>query len=375
MLLNIYFYAPETDLEYKESKMIEPKQTKNNWNVLITGGAGFLGKSLVRELLDQTSPLKPGTVRVFDVAARPEDLSTHVEYVQGDIRDFRQLQDACKGIDLVIHTAAIVDWGVRSEKEVLDVNVEGTRNLVRACNENKVRFMVHTSSLDAVYSGNPLVNIDEDQPYPQQHETTYCRSKYLSEKVVLEAHKNGLETCVLRPSDIYGEMDPYHIGSLIDMAKGGFYIRLGNGKSSCQHVYVGNMAYALLLAAAALAEGNEKVGGEVYFITDGPGSNFFSFFDQVVRGAGYRIWPGNLWLPRGLAYFLATISESLAWLARPVKKYTPKFSRFAVTYTCTDFTFTAEKAREHFGFRPKYSKPEALARTIEFYRNERLKTV
>jgi nucleoside-diphosphate-sugar epimerase len=131
------------------------------------------------------------------------------------------------------------------------------------------------------------------------------------------------------------------------------------------------MAHALLMAAAELAMGNSRVGGQVYFITDGPGSNFFTFFDQVVRGAGYRIWPRNLWLPRGVAYTLASLSEFAASVISLFKKYNPKFSRFAVTYTCTDFTFSSAKARDHFGFAPKYGKEEALERTIAYYARER----
>ena len=355
--------------------MGESENRRKSWNVLVTGGAGFLGKAILQELLEGAAPLKPGLVRVLDVATPPPGINGHVEYVQGDIRDRDLVEKACRGIDVVIHAAAIVDWGVRPEQEVLDVNVEGTRNIIEACVACKVPYLVHTSSLDAVYSGKPLVDIDERQPYPEKHETTYCKSKYLSEKLVLEAHSNGLDTCVLRPSDIYGEMDPYHIGSLIDMAQGGFYIRLGNGRSKCQHVYVGNMAHALLLAAAALTEGNPRVGGQVYFITDGPGSNFFTFFDQVVRGAGYRIWPRNLWLPRGLAYILASASEFVGFVVSLFKKYNPKFSRFAVTYTCTDFTFSSEKARDHMGFVPRYGKEEALKRTIAYYAAERQKTL
>jgi len=69
-------------------------------------------------------------------------------------------------------------------------------------------------------------------------------------------------------------------------------VRLGNGKARCQHIYVGNIAYSHLQAADALMNGSEhKVGGQVYFMTDAPGSNFFKFFDQVVVGAGYRIRP------------------------------------------------------------------------------------
>ena len=186
--------------------------------------------------------------------------------------------------------------------------------------------------------------------------------------LVRESNGTSLKTCSLRPSDIYGENDPYHIGSLLNMAKGGFYIRLGNGKSKSQHTYVGNIAYAHILAAKALMDGNTVVCGNAYLITDGPGTNFFHFFDRIVEGSGYKIWPKNLWLPRPLAMFIGAVSEGIAILVRPVKKYQPKMSRFAVIYTCTDFTFNSEKARKDFGFIPKYIEEEAFKRTVDFYR-------
>ena len=151
------------------------------------------------------------------------------------------------------------------------------------------------------------------------------------------------------------------------MAKGGFYIRLGDGKAKSQHVYVRNIAHAHVLAAHALMNDNEAVCGQTYLITDGPGSNFFKFFDGIVEGAGYRIWPKNLWLPRSFAMFLGAISEGIAFLVRPIKQYTPKLSRFAVTYTCTEFTFSSEKAKRDFGFIPKYSEKEAFERTVKYY--------
>lgn len=346
---------------------------KDRANVLITGGSGFLGRRVLYEIFEGDSPLKPQIVRVLDMAEIPQEYKDRVEFIKGDVRDISVVTKACEDMDVVIHTAAVVDWGVRPESEVLGVNVKGTENMLQACREHNVKYFVHTSSLDAVYNGKALINIDEDQPYPEEHKTTYCTSKHLSEERVLEAHSPELQTVVLRPSDIYGEMDPYHIGSLIDMAKGGFYIRLGNGSSKCQHVYVGNMASSLLQAAASLISKNKKIGGNVYFVTDGKGENFFTFFDQIVRGAGYKIWPTNLWLPRPVAYFLGSVSESIAVLMSPIKKYHPKLSRFAVTYTCTDFTFTSDRAKSDFNYSLKYSVEEAVAKTIAYYREERLK--
>ena len=112
----------------------------------------------------------------------------------------------------------------------------------------------------------------------------------------------------------------------------------------------------------------KKIGGNAYFITDGEGTNFFKFFDKIVLASGYKIWPKNIWLPRKIAYSMGAISEFIAVLARPVKRYNPKFSRFAVTYTCNDFTFSSGKAKRDFGFEPRYSEEEALRRTSEFYK-------
>ncbi len=335
--------------------------------VLLTGGSGFLGTAIINELLAQDSALTVSLLRIIDLKVN-NFKDERIEFIQGDICDPEKVNQLCSGMDIVIHSAAIVDWGTKPEKEILRTNVEGTANVIRACKKEKVKFLVYTSSLDAIFGGKPLVNIDENIPYPEKHPNSYCRSKYLAEKLVTEANGPDLKTCILRPSDIYGEGDPFHIGSLIEMAKGGFYVRLGNGSTKSQHVYVGNMAHAHILAARALLEGNKAVAGNIYFITDGPPSNFFTFFDRIVEGSGYRIWPSKFNIPRNIAYVMGTISEGIAFLARPFRKYTPKFSRFAVIYTCSDFTFSTDKANKDFGFIPKYNADEAFGRTCEHFR-------
>ena len=341
----------------------------NRIKILVTGGSGFLGRSIVNELLEADSPVNAELIRIFDLK-QPADQRTdpRVEFVKGNILDLESLKKATEGIDLVIHSAAVVDWGIMSEDEVMAINYTGTENVVKACKHNGIRYLVYTSSLDAVYSGVPLINIDESYPYPEKHKTAYCLSKARSEQYVAGEVNDDFRAVILRPSDIYGEADPYHIGSLINMAKGGFYVRLGDGKAKCQHIYVGNIAHAHLQAAAALLEGSTKINGQVYFMTDAQGTNFFHFFDQVVIGAGYNVWPKNFWIPRPIAYAMGSMSEFFALLIRPFKKYVPKFSRFAVTYTCTDYTFNYNKARNDFGFKPKYSQQEALERTTLYYK-------
>lgn len=335
--------------------------------ILVTGASGFLGTRIVEELLDPNSPIKASKVIGFDIKDYSEEKKEGFSFILGDICDYSQVKKALEGIDIVIHSAAIIDWGTKSEEDVLESNLGGTKNIIEACKENGVKKLVYTSSLDAVFTGSALVDIDESQPYPEKHANVYCESKHLAEIEVIEANAENLRTCVLRPGDIYGEKDPYHIDPLIDMAKSGFYVRLGDGKSKCQHVYVGNMAYAHVLAANALWEENKKVEGQIYFITDGEGDNFFTFFDAIVSGAGYSISPKNFWIPKNIAYVMGTFSEWTAILVRPIKKYNPKFSRFAVTYTCTDFTFSADKAKRDFSFTPKFNHKESIANTIAYY--------
>jgi nucleoside-diphosphate-sugar epimerase len=336
--------------------------------ILVTGASGFLGNKIIEELLDPSSPIKPSIVLGFDIKAYSAKVPNHFKFIQGDIRNYSEVVEALKGVDVVIHSAAIIDWGTKTEKDVMDCNLGGTQNIIKACKENGVRNLVYTSSLDAVFTGKALVNINESQAYPKKHANVYCASKHLSEVEVVQANSEKLKTCVLRPGDFFGEKDPYHIDPLINMAKSGFYVRLGNGKSKCQHVYVRNMAYAHVLAANALWNNNKKVEGEIYFITDGLGDNFFTFFDKIVIGSGYTIFPKNFWIPKSIAYAMGAMSEWTAILVRPIKKYNPNFSRFAVTYTCTDFTFSAQKAERDFSFKPKYTASEAFAKTVAFYK-------
>ncbi|MCX6287966.1 MAG: NAD-dependent epimerase/dehydratase family protein [Bacteroidetes bacterium] len=338
-------------------------------NCLLTGGSGFLGKFMIEELLSSDSPLPLKSIRIFDTDIYHGPADPRIEFIKGNILDQEALNKACLGIDVVLHSAAIVDWGTHPPEEVYAVNTKGTANVINACKADGVKALVFTSSLDAVFGGKPLVNVDESIPYPAEYPNMYCRSKGEAEKLVKTANMDGLKTVLLRPADIWGEGDPFHIGSLVDMAKGGFYVRIGDGSAKSQHVYAGNMAVAHIQAAKALLDGNSLIAGQAYFITDSPASNFFHFYDAIVAAAGFRIWPKNFWIPRPAAYTMGALTEFSALLIRPFKKINPKFSRFAVIYTCSDFTFSSDKAVKDFGFKQKYSGEEAFARTVEFYKS------
>jgi len=344
--------------------------------VLITGGAGFLGHALVRELLREDDPvLRPTLLRVLDLhperleLPEPHTGTTRIELVTGDVRSFADVRRACQEIDLVLHAAALVDWGRQPDALLQQVNVGGTENVLRACVEAGVRALVHTSTLDVVYRGEPIEDGDESLSYPPHFVNTYCRTKADAERLVLAANdsEGELRTTVIRPCSIFGERDPYHVPPLLEMARRGLLFRVGNGKSRSQHVYVGNVAHAHLLAARSLLQ-RGQAAGEAYFVTDFPAQNFFDFLEPIVNAAGYRMLPWWLSIPRPVMYGLGCVLEGAAHLLRPVVRFNPTVTRFAADFVCLDFTFVSDKARRELGYAPVYDEEQAFARTIEYFR-------
>lgn len=344
--------------------------------LLITGGSGFVGRALVHELLRTDPVIDASEIRIFDIH-EPDFLAndSRITFFQGDVRNPEALTRAVAGIDAVFHLASMVDWGTHSPQTVFDINTGGTANAVHAASAAGAAAFVHTSSLDSVISGSPLRDVDESLPYPVKPPNAYCGSKAEAEKLVFAADDpdSGFRTVSLRPSSVWGEGDPYHISALVNLARNGPYVRIGDGSAVQQLVYVGNLAHAHLLACREIlnASGerrNARCAGKPYFVTDGPPENFFRFFDGIVEASGYTIRPANLWIPRRLMLAAGIVAEFLAWLLRPVLHWNPKVSRFAVNYTCNDFTFSSEAALKDFGFEPLYDRNTAMERTTSWFR-------
>lgn len=176
--------------------------------VLVTGGTGFLGAYIIRELLD-----KGYRVRALRRSSRlpvfiDSAVFQQVDWVEGDVLDVISLQDAMQGVEQVIHSAAIVSFLKKERKIMYQVNVEGTANVVNMALERGVRKMVHISSVAALGRTATGRQVDEDKKWEDSKVNThYARSKHKAELEAWRGMAEGMDTVILNPSTILGYGD------------------------------------------------------------------------------------------------------------------------------------------------------------------------
>lgn len=325
---------------------------------LVTGGAGFLGSSIVAALLRDGQ-----RVRTLDLTA-----SAHagVESVVGDLCQREVLARACEGVDTVFHSAALFAMHPRAAEALHRVNVGGTERVIAACQEHGVRRLVFTSSIDVVFDGTPIAGGTESLPYPSRYLDAYAQTKARAEQLVLAANGvQGLNSCALRPAGIYGPGDRTRLPRLLEASRSRGLVRIGDGRARFSHVYVDNVAHAHVLAARALSEGS-RVSGRAYFVVDAPPQNFFDFVAPFLEQVGVE--RSSMRVPAWSARSLAWANE---WLLRGFGRWLgrePGLTRYAVAATCVDFWFRHDRATADFGYHPIVPLEEAQRRTAEWFR-------
>lgn len=176
--------------------------------VLVTGGTGFLGSYIIKQLVE-----KGYTVRALRRTNKvpfwiSKEIMDKVEWADGDVLDVVALQDAMEGIDTVIHSAAVVSFVKKDRKEMYQVNVDGTANVVNMALEKKIRRLVHISSVAALGRTANGGHVNEEKKWEESKVNThYARSKYKAELQVWRGMSEGLDAVILNPSTILGYGD------------------------------------------------------------------------------------------------------------------------------------------------------------------------
>lgn len=324
-------------------------------NCLVTGGGGFLGQAVVRQLREVGD-----RVTVLARRRHPAVEALGAESLQGDVTDPEAVLDACRGRDVVFHVAAKAGiWGPAAEYEA--INVQGTRNVLEGCRAAGVPRLVYTSTPSVAYRSGGLEGAREDLPYPDHFECTYARTKATAERMVLEAHgKDGLATVALRPHLIYGPGDPNLIPRVLQRAREGKLLRVGSGQNRVDLTYVDNAAQAHLLAADRI----EQAGGRAYFLSDGAPVNLWAWINSLLEQVG--VPPIRKGIPFGVAWALGAASEAVYAAFRLPGE--PRMTRFLASQLATPHWFDLTSARTELGYEPQVSGEEGTRRLVEWIR-------
>ena len=315
---------------------------------LVTGGAGFLGINLVRYLQSCGHDVVSLDIVKFDYP----DMNGKISIITGDIRNKETVEEAMKGIDVVVHTAAALP--LYSSEEIFSTDIEGTKNLLEAAERNKVERFIHISST-AVYGipdHHPLFEDDKlDGVGP------YGKAKIQAEKECDNFRKKGLCVSIIRPKSFVG---PERLGVfdlLYDWAYDGKgFPMIGSGNNRYQLLDVEDLCEAILLCATlAKNKVNDtfNIGAKEY-------TTMKEDYQAVLDSAGFG--KKIIGLPEKPTIALLKILSALR--LSPLYKW--------VYETASKDSFVSiEKAERILGYSPKYSNKDALIRNYKWYKENK----
>ena len=303
----------------------------------VTGGTGFIGSHLIRELLAHGYAVT-ALVRTFERAQR---LPRDVRAIPADITKPESFQNALAGAEVVFHLAGVMGVSARlrgrakEQARVQRINVEGTRHVLELALAAGVPRIVYASSV-VVYGNTRGRVVDEGyRMEPPEFETTYQRTKFLAHyDVAAPMQARGAPLVIAVPGAVYGpgDLSPMQ-GVLRRLRRGRLPVMIGP-ENVRPWVYVEDVARGLRLCA------ERGRAGEAYNLT-GPGATMREFFDECARASGAR--PPLLWLPSAWARWAARVLE------RPAPGWAEQFKLLSgVTYLAC-----ADKAANELGWQPQ----------------------
>jgi UDP-glucose 4-epimerase len=308
---------------------------------LITGIAGFIGSTLARGVLAKGDQVRG--IDNFSTGKRHNlaEIQNQIDLRQADLLDLKSVQEACRGVDYVLHEAAIpsVPRSVLDPLESNRANIDATANLLVAARDAKVKRVVYAASSSA-YGDTPTLPKREDMtPNPI---SPYAVAKLASEYYMTSFWRcYGLETVSLRYFNIFGpRQDPSSPYSgvlakfITQMLRGEPPVIFGDGKQSRDFTYVENVVNANLLACQAPGS---QVAGRVFNIATATQIDLNETFLVLKKLTGYG---GEV-------------------------KYEPERAG-DVKHSLADLSL----ARKHLGYAPTVGFEEGLRRTIEWYRSQ-----
>jgi len=173
--------------------------------VLVTGGTGFIGAYIIKELVEKgysVRAIRRSNKLPFFISP---DLLNKVEWVNSDVLDVISLNEAMQGVDAVIHSAALVSFDKKERKQMYNTNVDGTANVVNLALENGIKKLVHISSISALGRTFAGEHVNEEKKWMDSKlNSHYGISKNKAEMEVWRGMGEGLDAVIINPSTVLG---------------------------------------------------------------------------------------------------------------------------------------------------------------------------
>lgn len=316
--------------------------------ILVTGGGGFLGSAICRQLAGQGHQ-----VVAFQRSPAEHLVADGVVSRQGSITSLPELRSAAEGSQAVIHTAGKAGvWG--NPADYHHINVDGTSNVITVCRELAIPILVHTSSPSVVHSGGDIGGADESLPIADHFLAPYPESKALAEKMMIAANSDDLKTVALRPHLIWGPGDPHILPRLAAKVRGG-RLALPGPEKIIDTIFVENAAQAHIDALQELA-GEARCAGKAYFVTNNEPLPQGEIIQRLLAAIGIEVTIRAV--PVMVAKTAGTVCET-AWRLLGLKSE-PPVTRFSVEQLATAHWFDTRAAEHDFGYRPAISIEQGL---------------
>ena len=324
--------------------------------VLVTGGTGFTGKALVRRLIDDGHKV---VALDYKEGHKTEELRKWGADVRiGSVTDPEIVAAAMKEVDVVQHLAAAFRELNVPNSFYDEVNINGTKIVLEAASREGVTKFVYCSTCGV--HGN-VENPPATEDSPINAADYYQQTKYQAEPLVLEYHRKGLRSTILRPAAIYGPGDPERFQMIFRRAKSGRFPMFGSGATLYHPLYIDNLVDALVLA---MAPGDSD--GEAFLIAD---EEYLSIEDLVTRvGNAMNV---DVQISHYPIAPLIVVGHVLEFVCKPFKIAPPIFPR-RVDWFRQNRAFSIEKAKSLLGYRPRVGLDTGLKRTFDWYKSEGL---
>lgn len=324
--------------------------------VVVTGATGFLGKKLAFRLKQMGFDVV-GLGRNTSVGKELEAQGINFESI--DIaKDKEKLIYIMEKAVYVFHCAALSSpWGKYAD--FYQANVIGTKNVIEACKAIRVTRLIHVSTPSLYFDFDERLNVKECDPLPKKKMNYYAETKYLAEKEVDDAFKDGLPVITIRPRALFGPEDTTIIPRLIRTNEKKFIPIINNGKALMDITYVENVVDALLLCM----DSPSSTLGKKYNITNGEQIELYTLLEKLFKGLNQPF--NQKKIPYKVAFLLAELLEIISKLFLKGKE--PMLTKYTVSVLSKSQTLSIEKAKEDLGYEPRISVEEGIQQFITWW--------